>query len=106
MKAFPNNGRLTPQQKLINYQLSRARVVVEHAYGRLKGRWRCLLKRLDIDVADCCTFHNICEVHGDSFDDSWLEGVEVVSEAAAGDTSANQSESGDSIRRTFMSYFQ
>ena len=41
IKAFTDNGRLTSQQKLFNYHLSRARVIVEHAYGRLKGRWRC-----------------------------------------------------------------
>ena len=52
MKAFPNNGHLSQQQKTFNYRLSRARVVVEHCYGRLKGRWRCLLKRLDVDVSD------------------------------------------------------
>ena len=52
MKAFPNNGQLSQQQKHFNYSLSRARVVVEHCYGRLKGRWRCLLKRLDVDVND------------------------------------------------------
>lgn len=112
MKAFPDNGRLTSQQKLFNYRLSRARVVVEHAYGRLKGRWRCLLKRIDIDVqnvpeliAACCTLHNICEVHGDSFDEDWLEGVEVTRGAEANDGTI-QSESGDSIRRALMSYFQ
>ena len=49
MKAFPDNGRLSCEQKLFNYRLSKAHVVVEHSYGRLKGRWRCLLKRLDID---------------------------------------------------------
>ena len=66
MKAYPNNGRLTPEQKRYNYRLSKARVVVEHCYGRLKGRWRCLLKRLDVDVSDapeliaaCCVLHNI-----------------------------------------------
>lgn len=112
MKAFPDNGRLTSQQKLFNYRLSRARVVVEHAYGRLKGRWRCLLKRIDIDVrnvpeliAACCTLHNICEIHGDSFDEHWLEGVEVTREAEASD-GTTQSESGDSIRRALMLYFQ
>ena len=67
MKAYPNNGHLTREQKQFNYRLSKARVVVEHSYGRLKGRWRCLLKRLDVDVGDvpelvaaCCVLHNIC----------------------------------------------
>ena len=69
MKAFPNNGKLTRQQKTFNYRLSKARVVVEHCYGRLKGRWRCLLKRQDVDVCDapeivaaCCVLHNVCEI--------------------------------------------
>ena len=68
MKGFPDNGRLSHQQKHFNYRLSKARVVVEHSYGRLKGRWRCLLKRLDVStsavpelVAACCVLHNICE---------------------------------------------
>ena len=73
MKAFPNNGHLTDQQKNFNYRLSKARVVVEHSYGRLKGRWRCLLKRLDVDIGDvpelvtaCCILHNMCEIYGDA----------------------------------------
>ena len=39
-----------------------------------------LLKRLDINVKDvpelvaaCCTLHNVCEVHGDTIDEDWLE---------------------------------
>ena len=42
MKAFPDNNSLSYQQKTFNYK---ARVVVKHAYGRLKGWWRCLLKK-------------------------------------------------------------
>jgi hypothetical protein len=83
MKAFPDNGRLSRQEKHFNYRLSRARVVVEHSYGRLKGRWRCLLKRLDVATCDVpkviaasCVLHNICEIHGDAFNDQWMEGVQ------------------------------
>ena len=39
-------------------------------------RWRCLLNRLDVDVNDAskvvaawCVLHNICEIHGNAFDD-------------------------------------
>ena len=53
--------------------------MVQHGYGRLKGRWRCLLKQLDVDVSDvpevvtaCCVLHNICEVHGEKFSEEWL----------------------------------
>ncbi len=52
MKAYPNNGHLLREQKTFNYRLSKARVIVEHSYGRLKGRWRWLRKRMDVDVCD------------------------------------------------------
>ena len=111
MKAFADNGRLSSQQNF-NYRLSRARVTVEHAYGWLKGRWRCLLKRLDINISDvpkllaaCCALHNICEIHGDTFDEEWLEGVEAVSESDTAEA-GSQSASGESIRQALMAYFE
>ena len=81
MKVFPDNGHFTLQQKHLNYRLSRARVLVKHAYSRLKGTWRCLLKHLDVATCDapvvvsaCCVLHNICEKHGEMFDQEWMEG--------------------------------
>ena len=63
-----------------NYSLSRARTVVENAFGCLKSRWRCLLKRNDAATEDvptiisaCCVLHNICEVHKEQFDEMWME---------------------------------
>ena len=47
--------------------------MTENAFGRLKGRWQCLLKRNDTDlkyvvqqVAACCILHHVCEIHSDS----------------------------------------
>ena len=57
-------------------------MVVENAFGRLKGRWRCLLKRLDIQVKNtttvvgtCVVLHNICETFGDHF---WKTGSVMI----------------------------
>ena len=113
MKAFQNNGQLSQQERSFNYRLSSARVTVEHAYGRLKGRWRCLLKRLDINVCDvpelvaaCCVLHNICEIHGEHFDEEWLEGVQGDSPGSTVYSSpTTQAESGHSIRQAIMSHF-
>ena len=47
MKPYPGAG-LSPKERKFNTSLSRAHVVVECAFGRLKGRWRPLLKRNDV----------------------------------------------------------
>ena len=67
------------KQRNFNFRLSKARITVEHAFGRLKGRWRCLLKHMDyhIDsvprvVAACVVLHNICETLGDRCQDDWV----------------------------------
>ncbi|XP_006001092.1 uncharacterized protein LOC102354795 [Latimeria chalumnae] len=80
LKPFQENGQLTPEQEDFNCRFTSARTVVENAVGRLKGRWRCLLKRNNIDLSflptvinACCALHNICELHGDPFDASWNE---------------------------------
>ena len=64
MKLFSDTG-LTQRQRKFNYRLSRARVVVECAFGRLKGRWRSLMKRNDSTITNiptlvtaCCVLHN------------------------------------------------
>ena len=56
-------------------------------------------------VAACCALHNICEIHVDTFDKEWLEGVEAVSESDTAEA-GSQSASGESIRRALMAYFE
>ena len=67
MKPFPQTRALTDRQRDFYKSLSSARVVVEQAFGLLKGRWRCLLDKLDESVdkvpstiITCCILHNIC----------------------------------------------
>ena len=79
-KAYPETGTLTHKQRHFNYRQSRARMVVENAFGRLKGRWRCLMKRMDYYkikhatdvIASCIVLHNICEARGDTCDPGWI----------------------------------
>ena len=77
IKLFVHNFCLTVDEEYFNYRHSKARMVVEDAFRRLKG---CLLTRnsmilknmIDVGTA-CCTLH-ICEVHNETlnFDEDWL----------------------------------
>jgi hypothetical protein len=57
---------------------SSTRMAVERAFGILKGRWRILLKKIDMPfrhvpnvVTTCICLHNLCIIHRDIFDDEW-----------------------------------
>ena len=65
------DGALNGEQKKFNKELSKARIVSEHAFGLLKGRWRALLKSLDEDhwrtpntVIAGCVLYNIASFEG------------------------------------------
>ena len=72
MKPFTNAVR-TPKQRYFNYRLSRARMIVEGAYGQLKGRWRYLTRKSEsspfeakIATLACMVLHNACLENGDT----------------------------------------
>ncbi|XP_028285726.1 protein ALP1-like [Parambassis ranga] len=78
MKGYTEGQQLSPEQRRFTFTLASARSVVDTAFMRLKGRWRCLLKKSDIDismmprvVAACCVLHNLCEQRGDGFLPEW-----------------------------------
>ena len=116
MKPYPEFMGMPQKNRRFNYNLSRARIVVEHAFGRLKGRWRCLIKRLDqqLDnvtnvVAACVVLHNICASMGDACHDEWIDtsseadGPEVASNVTSSASSA--SSAGGAIRDALADYF-
>lgn len=52
---------------------------MEHAFGQLKTRFRCLLKQLDVTIEKannvvmaCCILHNLCKITGDEHLAQWL----------------------------------
>ena len=72
LQPFKVTGHLNGDQRKYNKELSKARIVSEHAFGLTKGSWRVLLKRLDEDsdrvpstIIACCVLHNICILEND-----------------------------------------
>lgn len=67
-------GSLDSNKKQFKNRLSKCRMVVEYAFGCLKGRFRGPLTRLHLSkfsipfvVAACCVLHNLCEKKGGSY---------------------------------------
>ncbi|CAH1998941.1 unnamed protein product [Acanthoscelides obtectus] len=68
MKPYPRTS--TRKEQVFNYRLSRARRIVENAFGILVTRFRVLLNTLDMRpknvdsiVLAACSLHNCCEKH-------------------------------------------
>ena len=64
LKPYPNRN-LTPEQAVFNYRLSRARGVVENAFGLLAQRFRILRTTINLEPEKCdlvvlasCALHN------------------------------------------------
>ena len=110
MKPYPDCTDLTPEQRIFNYQLSRARRVIENAFGRLKARFRSIGKCLEFEIGNvpmliqtCCTLHNLCEIVGDTCDADWLN-ENIVSEDRISIVGQNQKEACE-IRDQLARYF-
>lgn len=80
MKGYPHTAAITPQEESFNFYLSAARTSVEIAFGRLKARWRVLLKRSDFHytftpfvAVTCCALHNFCEREQEILNSTWMD---------------------------------
>ena len=116
MKPYSDNSGITVKERLFNYRQSRARMVVENAFGRLKGRWRCLLKQMDMQVcnvtnvvASCVVLHKICELYGDHCRDEWVVDTSTTQSPAgtsAYSLSATPNSTATSIRDAIRDHLQ
>ncbi|XP_036326949.1 putative nuclease HARBI1 [Rhagoletis pomonella] len=79
----PYTGSLDPEEESFNCYISSGRIVGENGFVRLKCRWRCLLRRMDVDpgfvpfiVLACTILHNFAEKEKQPFLDSWYPNVQ------------------------------
>ena len=76
---------LSPDQLQFNLTHSSTRIIIENAFGQLKGRFRLISNQVDIAtckvaqiVVACCTLHNFCLNEKEAFPDEWLIADEEV----------------------------
>ena len=67
MMKSHGNAVLTPEKAYFNYRLSSARMIMEGAFGKLKGRFRALFRKCEskketvkIMGLACVVLHNLC----------------------------------------------
>ncbi|XP_017285953.2 putative nuclease HARBI1 [Kryptolebias marmoratus] len=75
MNEHPDGGA-TPQERRFGLRMRRARMVMEQALGRLKARFACLRRPMDINLKDlphviyaCFVLHNYCESNKETVDE-------------------------------------
>lgn len=113
MRPFP--GRLLPRERrLFNYRLSRARLVVENAFGILSSQWRMYRRAVEVrpEVAEMCV-KATCLLH--NFLRQTTPAAAVVGSIPGGEVeplpglgrlaSNNAAREAISVRETFTSYF-
>ena len=112
MKPFPHNSALSSTEQTFNYRLSRACIVVENAFGHLKARWQRLMKQNDMDISHvpqvvttCCILHNLCVVHGEAFNDTWLKDPQLGQPHSPTPSSVPTSQA-RAVRDTLVEYFR
>jgi len=55
-------------------------------------------------VLACCILHNVCEIHGDDFNEEWLDDLDLDQ---LGDTHASTfTQDGGTVRNLLVSYFE
>ena len=70
------SGGSNEMEQLFDYKLSSGRMVIENAFGILKGRFRILKTIIGIDVRSvptliyaCCILHNYLQLKGDRIEE-------------------------------------
>ena len=57
-------------------------------------------------ITACCILHNVCEVHGDRFNESWMEEhSDALEQPPSTGTTAVTSDAATAIRNSLVQYY-
>eukprot|EP00112_Aurelia_sp_Birch-Aquarium-sp1_P012815 Seg270.2 transcript_id=Seg270.2/GoldUCD/mRNA.D3Y31 product="Protein ALP1-like" protein_id=Seg270.2/GoldUCD/D3Y31 len=118
MKEFPGGGN-TAAEQLFGYRLSSARMVIECSFGRLKARFGCLKREMDVApgmlpylIYSCFVLHNYCEIHSESVGNEEMQSAIKYDGEFQPPTLGNRDSlgngdeaSGKRIQNIFLKYF-
>jgi len=69
---------LTWTQHAFNEKVEDIQKLCKDAFAKVKGRWSCLQKRIEVKIEElpgvlgaCCVLHNICEMRNEKMDPAW-----------------------------------
>uniref|UniRef100_A0A3B4HA67 DDE Tnp4 domain-containing protein n=1 Tax=Pundamilia nyererei TaxID=303518 RepID=A0A3B4HA67_9CICH len=107
MRPFP--GRLLPlEKKIFNYRLSRARMIVEGAFGILSSQWRLYRRAMELrpEIAEkcvkaTCVLHNFLRCVDERGAPAVVEPLQGLGRMAAN----NSSREAVLVREKFMTHF-
>lgn len=79
MNPYEIRNHMPIIEENFNHRLSSARMSIECAFGRLKARWRVLLRKPDTHIRTmgkiiyvCCLLHNFCEINKQGILEDWM----------------------------------
>ena len=115
---YPLGSNLSFTTICFGRRLSSARMVIECAFGRLKARFDCLKREMDINLKElpavihsCFILHNFCEIRQEAVNQNGVlvaqnYDVEFQPETDTG-YEINNNKAGDKrIRNIFFEYFE
>ncbi|XP_033238722.1 protein ALP1-like isoform X2 [Drosophila pseudoobscura] len=112
MKPYPFSPVASLEQRTFNYNLSKARRVVENAFGHLKARFRIIGKGLGSHhknnsaiIMSCCILHNILNMHNSAINENWeLATNDQREQPDTSNSSADFNQSAEQIRSAIAKY--
>ena len=111
-------GGSTVQEQYFGYRLCSARNVIECAFGRLKARFGCLKRSMDINLDDlpqviyaCFVLHNFCELNKEYINEENIERSITTDRELQPNTATNRfctdtnEAEGKRVRKVLTKYF-